>query len=195
MLFVSAYPFFLKARSCRFCDKTHTAGIPGPRTCERLDCLGKRLIWKNAQNANSPKEPQKDEPAMLFYAAAFPMECGGRMSCCCLFQFFFVVFFLPSSTPRHDNALTMLLSARTFRRRSRLAVLFLIGVVVYLVHRNRTSLESVHVHLPEHIKAGSVWRGHHGRGRKLDRLLADVSNSTLGVRLLRLYYTIRLLTV
>ncbi|KAL1891276.1 hypothetical protein Sste5346_007735 [Sporothrix stenoceras] len=74
----------------------------------------------------------------------------------------------------------MLLSARTFRRRSRLAVFIFIGVIVYVARRNRVSLESVHAHLPEHLKAGPSWWSRRGRG--IDRLLADVSNSTLGFK-------------
>ena len=81
----------------------------------------------------------------------------------------------------------MLLSARTFRRRSRLAVLVLIGLVVIIVHRNRTSLQTVHVHLPEHMTADPTWWTRQGRGS--NGLVADVSNTTLGVSLLQAVYS------
>ncbi|CAK7206377.1 hypothetical protein SEUCBS139899_009169 [Sporothrix eucalyptigena] len=72
----------------------------------------------------------------------------------------------------------MLLSARSFRRRSRLLVLVLIGGVVFLVHRYRAAFEDVHVHLPEHTAARAWWS--HRSGRAPNSLLADVNNATLG---------------
>ncbi|KIH86906.1 hypothetical protein SPBR_08388 [Sporothrix brasiliensis 5110] len=72
----------------------------------------------------------------------------------------------------------MLLPARIFRRRPRLAVLVLIGLVVYVVHRNRVAFED----LPKQWTADPVGWTHHGRGRGRERhkLLADVANTTLG---------------
>ena len=71
----------------------------------------------------------------------------------------------------------MLLSVRSFRRRPRLAVLVLIGLVIFLVHHNRAAFQTVH--LPESGTAGAWWR-HRGLGAP-DGLLVDVSNATLGV--------------
>lgn len=71
----------------------------------------------------------------------------------------------------------MLLSVRSFRRRPRLAVLVLIGLAVFLVHRYRAAFQTVH--LPERGMNG-LWWPHRGLGAPVG-LPVDVSNATLGV--------------
>ncbi|CAK7230421.1 hypothetical protein SBRCBS47491_007578 [Sporothrix bragantina] len=74
--------------------------------------------------------------------------------------------------------ITMLVSARTFRRRSRLLVLVLIGIAVFLVHRYQAAFDVVNVHLPGQALSREWWP-HAGAGTQ-GGLLADVSNATLG---------------
>ncbi|CAK7226121.1 hypothetical protein SCUCBS95973_006092 [Sporothrix curviconia] len=70
----------------------------------------------------------------------------------------------------------LLLSARTFRRRSRLLVLVLVSIAIVLVHRYQAAFAVVHVRFQQQTVSGAWWP----HGGSTSGLVADVSNATLG---------------